>query len=79
VDEIIAHGLYSSVSKSEVKRILSANGQIMSGKSHEFVARAVDCAAFGGLPVCDACGVGKLRRKKSGAAGFECPGHFDSE
>ena len=80
-----AYKKYNIMRAPELKDVLRTNKQLLGGAKAELVARCVDGEVFGALPICPACGKGRLRVKyvkvtgHNGQGEFSCPGWFDSE
>ncbi len=69
---------YSKMSISELKDVLRANGQLLSGTKQELVDRCVDGELNGRLPKCPACIKGTLHfdSKRNCIA---CSGYYDTD
>jgi hypothetical protein len=72
---------YDEMHVDELKEVLKANEQLLSGAKAVLAERCTDGELRGGLPACPTCGVGRLHvtYDTGGKATYACPGYFDTE
>lgn len=67
---------YSAMSVTELKEVLRANEQMLSGTKDQLLQRCVDGEMRGGLPLCPTCHAGRLHFDDGV---YHCPGYFDND
>lgn len=74
--ELVAYTKYSDLKVADLKQALGDNAQLKGGNKPELILRCADAAAFGSLPKCPVCDVGRLKFE-NGA--YYCPGGYDED
>lgn len=64
---------YNSMSAAELKEVLRANEQQLTGNKAELVACCIDGELHGGLPICPNCERGRLHAPGEDGV-YTCPG-----
>jgi len=74
---------FNTMSVNNLKKLLKANGQKISGKKMELVERCADAKLYGCLPKCEECGGGRLQVNypfpfgHKGQGDWFCKGYYD--